>query len=263
MPDKKKSDVGFNRLVRSAWLRDALGLASAGVSNTEFEEKLLPQIARENAGKETIRKVLAHLRRVWLSPPEYCRGLREQALGMYHHCPDAHTAFLLNWGMCIAAYPFIGYVAQAIGRLFRLQGDAQPKLINQRVRERFGDRHFVHRSVRYNLSAFFDMGALQKGIRGVYIPGKVYRLRTEEEAAWLVEALLHSLDEPSLPIQAIADHAALFPFRFDALGIGQLKINPRLQVMRHGMDACLVSVGDYHPTGDQGCTQKGTGCGIL
>lgn len=243
MAVKKKTDIGFNRLVRSAWLRDTLRLVAAEVPETEIEEQLKEAIAVENSGKETIRKVFVHLRRVWIDPPRYCLGLRNDALDIFRSHPDAQTSFLLNWGMCIAAYPFIGCVAEATGRLFRLQGDAQAKQVNLRVRERFGDRHFVRRSVRYNLSTFLDMGAVQtRGRPGEYIRGKTLQPRNDRETAWLVEALLHSREEPSLPLQALSKHATLFPFDLGSVTAGQLRTNPRLQLTRHGLDADLVEV---------------------
>ncbi len=243
MAGRKKTDVGFNRLVRGAWLRETLRLLAAEVPENELESSLKTVIAVENSGLETIRKVLVHLRRVWIDPPDYCVALRDDALEMFRKRPDAETSFLLNWGMCIAAYPFIGCVAEAAGRLFRLQGDAQAGQINLRVRECFGDRHFVHRSVRYNLSTFLEMGAVVDAPRsGVYTCGAIHRVKRDDAVAWLVEALLHSRDDGSLPLQAIATHAALFPFDLGTVTARQLKINPRLQLTRHGMDTDSVTL---------------------
>ena len=200
MSAKKKSDIGFNRLVRSIWLQETLRLVAAGVPETDIEKRLKDVIATENSGKETIRKVYVHLRRVWIDPPPYCLGLRDDALDIFRAYPDARTAFLLNWGMCLAAYPFIGCVAEVIGRLFRLQGDARASQVSLRVRERFGDRHFVQRSVRYNLSTFLDMGVVRIGSTpGSYVCGAMHRPREDGETAWLVEALLHSKAEPASP----------------------------------------------------------------
>lgn len=243
MPVRKKVDIGFNRRVRNIWLNETLRLAAAGVPNEEIENTLREQIAQDNKGKETIRKVFVYLNRVWLQPPEYCRALRDEALEMYRHRPDKQSAFLLNWGMCEAAYPFIAHVAEATGRLLRLQGEAQATQVNVRLRERFGDRHFVHRSVRYNLSTFFEAGALNEGTKpGIYVRGRVMKPRDEKETSWLVEALLHSQDETSLSLQQIQIHGALFPFDLARLTLANLKSNPRLEVFRHGLTESLVGL---------------------
>jgi hypothetical protein len=249
MPVRKKVDIGFNRRVRATWLTETLRLAAAGVAHAEIESTLKAEIAGDNQGKETIRKVFVYLNRVWLNPPAYCTALRDQALEMFRKRPDSDSAFLLNWGMCIAAYPFIGSVAEATGRLLRLQGTAQAGQVNVRLRERFGDRHFVHRSVRYNLSTFLEAGALKEGApKGTYIRGRMMTPRAAEELAWLVEALLHTQDDPSLPLQQILAHGALFPFDMAALNLAAINANPRLDVFRHGLSETLIGLVPPPPT---------------
>jgi hypothetical protein len=243
MPDRKKVDIGFNRKVRTAWLNETLRLAAAGIAVEEIETTLKAQIGTDNPGKETIRKVFIYLNRVWLQPPAYCTGLREDALAMFRLRPDEGSAFLLNWGMCLAAYPFIAHVAEATGRLLRLQGSAQALQVNVRLRERFGDRHFVHRSVRYNLSTFLEAGALKEGAtKGVYQRGRLMKPRDDRETAWLVEALLHAQDQTNLPLPLIMAHGALFPFDLTGLSLATLRANPRLEVFRHSLDETLVGL---------------------
>lgn len=243
MPLRKKHDIGFNRRVLSSWLTETLRLATAEIPDDEITVRLKERIAVDIEGKETIRKVFVYLNRVWLQPPTYCKPLRDQALSMFRKRPDDDSAFLLNWGMCIAAYPFIGSVAEATGRLLRLQGSAQAGQVNVRLRERFGDRHFVHRSVRYNLSTFRDSGALKEGKpKGVYSRGRYLTPRTDEEMAWLVEALLLSQEEPHLPLQQIIAHGVLFPFDMKDLSLATLKTNPRIDVFRHGLNEVLISI---------------------
>ena len=130
MSIRKKVDIGFNRKVRASWLTETLRLTAAGVAVNEIETSLKEQIALENQGKETVRKVFIYLNRVWIQPPDYCMALRDEALEMFRHRPDADSAFLLNWGMCLAAYPFIAHVAESTGRLLRLQGEAQAAQVN-------------------------------------------------------------------------------------------------------------------------------------
>lgn len=115
---------------------------------------------------------------------------------MFRTQPDADSAFLLNWGMSIAAYPFIAQVAEATGRLLRLQGEAHASQVNVRIREQFGDRSSVYRSVRCILSTFLESGTLEKGkIPGIYIRGRVIKPRDAKEMAWIVEALLQSQED--------------------------------------------------------------------
>jgi len=243
MPGRKKVDIGFNRRVRFSWLTETLHLTAAGVNADEIETSLKEQIALENQGKETVRKVFVYLNRVWIQPPDYCTALRDEALAMFRHRPDTDCAFLLNWGMCLAAYPFIAHVAEATGRLLRLQGEAHAAQVNVRIRERFGDRHFVYRSVRYNLSTFLESGALQRGKKpGIYLRGRVMKPRDAKEIAWMVEALLHSQDEANLSLPQILAHGALFPIDLSILNLANLKANVRLEIFRHGLSENLIGL---------------------
>ena len=241
----KKKDVGFNRKVKSSWLKDTLQMTAAGIPVDELEENLKNKISIDNPGKETIRKVFIYLRRVWITPPEYCIKLRDDGLEMFRKRPDVDSVFLLNWGMCIAAYPFVGHVAEATGRLLRLQGEAHASQVNQRIREKFGDRHFVYRSVRYNLSTFLDLGAVSQGSKnGIYLKEKKHFPKTDYEKSWLIEALLHSQDETSMPFSILSQHSALFPFDMGDLSIAVIEKNPRVEVFRHGLNEELVGLSE-------------------
>lgn len=243
MPIRRKVDIGFNRRVCTSWLNETLRLTAAGVAADEIETSLKEQISLENQGKETVRKVFVYLNRIWINPPDYCMALRDEALEMFRRRPDADTAFLVNWGMCLAAYPFIAHVAEATGRLLRLQDEAQAAQVNLRIRERFGDRHFVYRSVRYNLSTFLESGALQEGKKpGIYLRGRIMKPRNAKEIAWMIEALLHSQDDTNLSLQQIAAHGALFPFDLADLSLAALKPNVHLEIFRHGLSENLIGL---------------------
>ena len=82
--------------------------------------------------------------------------------------------------MTISAYPFVGSVAEAVGRLLKVQGVARIRDIRRRVNEKFGDREFVQRIVRYDISSFLDWGALlENTVKGQYVAGTTdaYRRR--------------------------------------------------------------------------------------
>jgi len=53
---KKKTDIGFNRLVRNDWLRETLRLVAAGIPENDIEQQLKEAIATENSGKGVLRR---------------------------------------------------------------------------------------------------------------------------------------------------------------------------------------------------------------
>ena len=69
---------------------------------------------------------------------------------------------LVHWCMCMAVYPFFGTVADAVGRLLRLQGTAGAAQVQRRLRERFGERETVARAARRILRAYIDWGVLSE-----------------------------------------------------------------------------------------------------
>jgi len=238
-----KSDMGFGKKVRAIWLDLALDFVANGVSFDDTKAALSEVIAKDNPGPEAIRKVLAGLNRVWFNPPDYCRATRDAAVSLYRHADHQPSRLLLHWGMAIAAYPFIGAVAEAVGRLLRLQGMASIRDVKRRVGEKFGEREFVERIVRFDVSSFLDWGVLAAAkLKGDYSAVKPVPVHNSDHAAWLIEALLHTRSEGGLSLSQVRQHPLLFPFVLDAIssGLAISNANPRLQTMRHGHTEELV-----------------------
>src|ERR1700754_213841 len=153
---RAKIEIAFRRKVRAVWLEQGLALAANEVTWKDARVYLAKEIGAENAGAETIRKALEHIRRIWFDPPTDSIALRSQALELFRADNSRNTRFLLNWGMTIAAYPFVGSVGEALGRLLKLQNEARRADVQRRLREQYGDRDFVNRITRYNISSFLD-----------------------------------------------------------------------------------------------------------
>src|ERR1035437_3398571 len=166
---QSRNDIGFGKKIRACWLESALEQAARGMTFDQAKEALAKEISTDNTGAEAIRKILTGLKRVWFTPPDYCRALRDAALDLFRHDNSPATRLLLSWGMAVAAYPFVGDVAETLGRLLKLQGEARRADIERRVREQHGDRAFVSRIGRYNVSSFLDWGVIAEAKRkGIY-----------------------------------------------------------------------------------------------
>ena len=235
MAAHSKSDIGFGKKIRASWLDLSLDHVAAGRTFGEAKAELTALVQRDNAGKDAARKALSCLNRVWFDPPSWCRPTRDAALEVFLQNGSQKTRSILRWGMSIAAYPFVGSVAEIIGRLIKLQGLAKSSDIKRRVQEKHGDREFVQRIVRYNISSFLDWGALaETSTKGEYSPSSLIKLSDPTELAWLTEALLHARPENSLSVAQLRQHPMLFPFDAGDAGLGLSKSNPRIQVVRHG-----------------------------
>jgi hypothetical protein len=238
---RKKVEIVFRRKVRACWLAHGLELAAAGASWPSAKAELEKEIAAENSGKVTISKVLEHVRRIWYEPPDDSVALWENALQLIQLSKSAQTPFILNWGMTIAAYPFVGSVGETVGRLLRLQKEVHREDVQRRLREQYGDRDFVSRITRYTISSFLDWEIItETAKKGVYVAGQQTRPAGAELMAWLAEAVLISRDKTQMPISELSNHPALFPFALDSLNAAMLQRNPRLRVARQSLNQEFV-----------------------
>ena len=238
---RTKVEIVFRRKVRSIWLGQGLSLAAQGVLWSEAKPVLAKEIAAENSGAVTVSKVLEHIRRIWFEPPDDALALRADALSLHHADASPGTTFLLNWGMTIAAYPFIGSAAEALGRLLKLQKEALREDVQRRLREQYGDRDFVNRVARYTVSSFLDWGVIvETRQRGVYKPTKLIWPNSGGEMAWLAEAVMISRRKTQVPFSELCNHPALFPIAMDTLNASVLQSNPRLRVERQSLNQVFV-----------------------
>jgi hypothetical protein len=237
MTMRAKVEIVFRRKVRAIWLEQGLALAAQGLSWNDAKPALVEPVAAENPGAETIRKVLEHVRRIWFEPPENCTALRSAALSLFRASDPPATRTLLNWGMAMAAYPFVGSVAETIGRLLRLQKEIHREDVQRRLREQYGDRDFVSRITRYTVSSFLDWGIIaETSKRGVYLAGQQARPVGGKLLAWLAEAVLLSRDKTQMPFSQLCNHPALFPIALDGLTASVLQRNAHLRVERQSLN---------------------------
>ncbi len=240
---QSRNDIGFGKKVRARWLETALRQAADGMSFDEAKGILAKDISVDNPGAEAVRKILTCLKRVWFAPRDYCRSLRDAGLDLVRRDDSSDCKFVLNWGMAIAAYPFMGDVAETLGRLLKLQGEARRADVDRRVREQRGDRGFVHRITRINVSSLLDWQAIAEGERsGVYIQGKQVRLRLPEQVGWLCEAVLISWGRSQMDFSQLCHHPALFPIVVEPCSASVLRGNPRLRVMRQSVNHEVVGL---------------------
>lgn len=239
-------EIAFRRKVRAVWLDQGMALATQNLPWHDAKPALADAVAAENPGAETIRKVSEHVRRIWFEPPENCLALRSAALTLFRASDSPATRTLLNWGMATAAYPFVGSVGEALGRLLKLQHEAHRADIQRRLREQYGDRDFVSRITRYDVSSFLDWGVIAETKKaGVYLPGKQVHPRNADQLAWLAEAVLISRGEHPMPLPQLRHHPILFPVKLDTFNASALRANPRLRVERQSLNEEFVSLAQH------------------
>lgn len=232
-----KVEIVFRRKVRAIWLEQGLALAAQGAAWSDAKPEIAKEISAENSGAVTISKVLEHVRRIWFEPPDNSLALRADALRLYQTSASHDDKLLLNWGMTIAAYPFVGSVGEAFGRLLKLQNEARRSDVQRRLREQYGDRDFVNRITRYTASSFLDWGIIiETKKNGIYLSGKQAKPKNGEQLVWLAEAALISCRKTQMALSELCNHPVLFPIALDTLNIATLQNSPRLRIERQSLN---------------------------
>jgi len=217
----RRVEIGFDRTLKLQWLHQTLALLRQGVAVDEARRMLREVLSAELGGPEAVSKTLDVLRRLWLRPPEDLLPLRERAVRLSESGGSCELVW--HWGMCLAVYPFFRRVAEAAGRLVRLQGECFAGQVQRRMREQLGERPVVARAARHVLRSFVRWNVLQDAPeKGVYRAGPTLRVNDREAAAWLLEATLRGQDSTRARFSALLRSPALFPFLLDGVSARNL-----------------------------------------
>ena len=242
---KGPTQIGFSQCIQLDWLERTASLFLRGHTRGEIQAALQEVLqGRLSIGGTAERgnreKAISILRKIWVTVPSGLKLFRDDALAHLNRLPLAnHLA--VHWGMTIAVYPFVGVVAEAVGRLLRLQGSCAAVQVQRRVREQLSERETVARAALRVLRCFIDWGVLQgTKDKGVYQAVSVRSATDKKLAAWLIEGILLASGSNAAPLKAIVQSPALFPFVVGPLSIGDLEGHNRLEWFRQGLDEEMV-----------------------
>lgn len=233
--------IGFGKKIRLAWLALGLHLRAAGMSFDEAREPLSLLIGETNKGKVAITKALSNVRQVVFAPTEENAAFATAGLGLLREHGDSHS-LEIAWGLSLVSYSFFASTVETAGRLLRLNEEFTAAELVRRLSEKAGDRGFVDRVGRYNLSSILDWGVLEVAADTKKYHGtKPRKIRAGDIAAWLLEAALLCSRKSALPVQQLSSSPFLFPFELPVLPTATLAaLNPRLAVTRQSLNEELL-----------------------
>lgn len=235
--------VGFDRVIRQYSLDYTLDLAHDQDRVSAAREQLGEWLHGSIESASSRRKTAGILRSIWLDPPVSCRALRDEALAIdraTQAASDCRRA--LHWGMTMAAYPFVGTVAETTGRLLRLQNTVSLSGIRRRVQETYGDRSTVNKAVPCVLRSFEDWGAVWGTGTRTFECGDVESIESTRLTGWLLEAILHARRTDADDFQTLLASPHLFPFRFSLHTARELPPSNRRVVQRQGRSRDVLIV---------------------
>ncbi len=244
---ERGAQIGFSQRVSVEWLELTANLVLAGRSPREIREQLRERLHEDlSFGGEpergTREKVISILLRVWRVNNGDLGNFRNDGLGFLMGLPKAERV-PIHWGMCLAAYPFVGAVAGHVGRLLYLQGSVAATMVQRRLRERYGERETVARATRRVLRSFIDWRVLAESEQpGVYRAGQKQCITNSALGSWLVEACLRGLPDGRASLRSVIESPSLFPFELPRISGESVRQSGRVEVTELGIDDQILSV---------------------
>ena len=191
----RRGQIGFSQRIQLEWLDYTVNLVLAGNSRQDIVmalgDRLRDSLSVGNNPERGNRdKAITILTKIWVTVPRELQEIRDQGLEFFQRLPTADQ-MLVHWCMCMAVYPFFGTVADATGRLLRLQGTAGAAQVQRRLREQYGERETVFRAARRILRTFIDWGVLREtGEKGLYDGAAECPVDDELLSVWAIAAVL-------------------------------------------------------------------------
>ena len=233
MSDRRR--IGFDRTIAAEWLDAAVARVVTGETQEatrkflwDFLEDVEPG-ATHNSGRG---KTLTVLTRIWVSVPKRAEPLKQAALKCISTA-SGEKRIGVHWAMAAGTHPFFFNVAEHVGKLIKLHGQANRTQIKRRMMESWGDRSTLERTIQHVLRSMAQWGLLRPGAEKGSLSGPAQRVNLDDE---LGQLLLHSVllgHGGGLRYPHLIDHPALFPFVVD-IPAGDLMWNPLFRVHRHG-----------------------------
>ena len=237
----RQEQIGFSQRIHLDWLEYTANLVLAGNPRDEIVAALSERLREKlSVGNEPERgnrdKAITILTKVWVTVPKELQSLRDEGLA-HLRAVDRNERLLVHWCMCMAVYPFFGTVADAVGRLLRLQGTAGAAQVQRRLRERFGERETVARAARRILRAYIDWGVLQEtDEKGLYRSAAKRPIDDVPLVLWAIRAILFATGNTPRSASNLLHGPFLFPFDLRLPSIRDLEACATLEIFRHGLD---------------------------
>lgn len=245
---RRREQVGFSQRIQVDWLEYTTNLVLAGCSTDEIvaalKEHLKERLSVGNNPKRGNRdKAITILTKIWVTVPTELRPLRDKGLELLQRL-QANDRILVHWCMCMAVYPFFGTVADATGRLLRLQGTTAAAQVQRRVREQLGERETVSRAARRVLRAFIDWGVLSEtNEKGIYRGAPKRTVDDLPLCYWAIEAILFAKDGTPQPVSGLVQGPHLFPFDIALPPMRELETCKAFEATRYGLnDEVLIGL---------------------
>ncbi|MEV5114454.1 hypothetical protein [Peribacillus frigoritolerans] len=232
-----KKPVGFDQKVLLHHL-DFTANHTKKYSRSEMYELLDGYLRNDITGAKSRKNAITMLMKIWYLVDIEMLPVRDKMLDILASLTKEER-LLVHWGMTLAAYPFFKDLAQEFGKLFRLQDEVQSVVIGKRMKEAYGDRRRVEVATSAVLMSMKSWGSIVPDKHRSYRLQPKIHLENADLQAFIVQILLHVLENTSLQLDIIQNHSLFFPFTYE-LNVLELRQKSELVFYRQGIDTLVV-----------------------
>ena len=241
MPERRR--IGFDRTISSEWLDAAAARVISGETLEETRKFLWDFLADVEPGttnNSSRGKTLTVLTRIWVSVPSQAEPLRKAASKCIAST-SGDKRIGVHWAMVVGTHPFFFDVATHVGKLIKLNGQANRSQIKRRMTETWGDRSTLERTIQHVLRSMSQWGLLRAGEENGSLIGPLQRLNINNEVGKLLFHAVLLSHGKGLTFSHLIDHPALFPFALN-LTVPELMRDPAFRVQRQGDQSDFVEL---------------------
>jgi len=242
-----KKIIGFDRELNLSWLDLTAGLAHENLDVPRIRQELLTRLADEIPGQKACKNTVTVLTRIWVRVSPDHEALQTEALTLASRIRPEERLWL-HWGMSMLAYPFFHDVAATVGRLLKLQSEANSIQVQRRMRELWGQRTTLERAVSRLLKTFAAWNIIFETPEGSHTYRAItpYQTTNEELVLWFIESLIWSSRQANdrndlqLPLLDLVQSPAIFPFELTP-HIPTLRRSSRFEISHQGLNLEMVA----------------------
>lgn len=241
MPEKRR--IGFDRTIAAEWLDAAVARVLTGESpdaTRKFLWEFLEGVEPGTTNNSSRGKTLTVLTRIWVSVPKPSESLKRAALQCVT-CASGEKRIGIHWAMVAGTHPFFFDLVTQVGKLIKLNGQANRSQIKRRMTEIWGDRSTLERTIQHVLRSLAQWELLRAGEEHGAIVGPAHRISLGDDIGQL---LLHAVllgHGRGLPFSHLIDHPSLFPFAVQVTAQDLMR-NPVFRVQRQGDQSDFVEL---------------------
>jgi hypothetical protein len=236
-----KKVIGIDRKIKRAWLDATLDRLAGTTDADELRQFLDEQLQEELPGKESRKKSVGIILRIWSGVPADRVRFRDRAVALLPKLTGQDRLWL-HWGMAALAYPFFRDAAEVVGRLLTLQDEVTTAQVQARLLPTWGDRATTKEAAQKFLHTLVDWEVLRTGkTKGRFLLGKKKTATSQALQLWLLEALLAASASDEIEAQQLLRMPEAFPFSL-TVSVADLRRHEGFDVHREGLDMEKVAL---------------------